>query len=211
MDVATTEGKTMSEVWYTSDLHIGHKLVATHRGFWYENPTEGLVVDVAAHDLRLAQNWDAIVAPDDVVFVLGDISINGKQHALDWIAERPGTKHLITGNHDPVWTQNRKALGLQRHWLSYFETINEFVRRKLEGETILLSHFPYESWGDGPDRPGSRWNQYRLPELGDRLLHGHTHGNEREHGTMFHVGVDAWDLRPVPQSAVQDWILRTRP
>jgi calcineurin-like phosphoesterase family protein len=204
----------MSEVWYTSDLHIGHKLVAGKRGFWDEDNVDeegNCLPDVVEHDLTLAQNWDAVVAPDDVVFVLGDISINGRQPALDWIGARPGIKHLITGNHDPVWTQNRKALGLQRHWLSYFETINEFVRRKLEGETILLSHFPYESWGDGPERPGSRWNQYRLPELGDRLLHGHTHGTEREHGTMFHVGVDAWDLQLVPQSAVQDWILRTRP
>lgn len=204
----------MSEIFFTSDLHIGHKLVSGLRGFnnYDPRPQEfGLPVlevpDTDAHDHTLAHNWDAVVKPEDTVYVLGDISINGGQHALDWIAARPGTKHLISGNHDPVhpahWRTATKTIPL---WSQYFETIQPFIRRKLMGQTVLLSHFPYVEYGDGPDRGESRYDQYRLPDLGELLLHGHTHGTEKDHGRSLHVGLDAWDLQLVPQSEVLSWV-----
>lgn len=203
----------MSNVYYTSDIHIGHKLVAGLRGFNHYDPRPqefGLPVeavpDTAAHDAWLADIWDKTLGPKDTVFVLGDISINGGQHALDWIAERPGTKHLIAGNHDPVNPMFRTAVAKLPLWNQYFETITPFMRRKLDGMNFLLSHFPYESWGDGPAREGSRHNQYRLPDMGLPLLHGHTHGEERAHGNMFHVGVDAWDGQLVRQDTIMDWL-----
>jgi calcineurin-like phosphoesterase family protein len=199
----------MSNVFYTSDLHIGHRLVAGLRGFWKDTsvPLDEREPDVEAHDAWIAQNWQQVVKPGDQVFVLGDISINGGQHALDWMDSVNGTKHLISGNHDPVHPQNRKSIKVMRHWLDSFETIQPFLRRKLEGKTVLLSHFPYESWGEGPNRPGvSRMNQYRLPEMGDLLLHGHTHTQEVAHGKQYHVGLDAHDLQLVPQDTILEWV-----
>jgi len=166
----------------------------------------GLEDPVAAHDTWLASLWDQSVSSDDQVYVLGDISINGAQSALDWISARPGTKHLISGNHDPVHPAHRTAVKLLPKWNQYFDTIQPFMRRKLNGHEFLLSHFPYASYGDGPDRkPETRFEQYRLPELGLPLLHGHTHGQERDHDNMFHVGIDAWKGL-VPQEVVQDWL-----
>lgn len=161
---------------------------------------------VGTHDIWLANLWDTAVAPGDQVYVLGDISINGGQHALDWIAARTGTKHLISGNHDPVHPAFRRAVKVLPKWGEYFETIQPFLRKKLNGHDVLLSHFPYASYGDGPNRkPETRFEQYRLPELGLPLLHGHTHGQERDHDKMLHVGIDAWqDL--VPQSVVIEWL-----
>lgn len=201
----------MSEIFYTSDLHIGHRLVANIRGFTREtgffSDIDGrpeCEPDTDAHDAWLAGLWDSVVRPDDQVYVLGDISINGGQHALDWIAERPGIKHLIAGNHDPVGPWDRRAAKLQRHWLGYFETIQPYLRRKLEGHNFLLSHFPYP----GLDRSGvePRYEQYRLPNLGLPLVHGHVHSDQKfEYPNQMHVGVDAWKGL-VPQQAVQDWL-----
>lgn len=204
----------MPEIFYTSDLHIGHKLVAEIRRFIKpaDNPNNELVVpfipDPDWHAEHVARNWDMTVGPKDTVYVLGDISINGKQHALDWIAERPGTKHLIAGNHDPVHPgiYRTRAHKLMPHWLEYFETIQPFTTRKLENRYVMLSHFPYAAWGDGPGREGSRYDQYRLPDMGALLLHGHTHGEEVEHGNEFHVGLDAHDLQLVPQDRILEWI-----
>lgn len=200
----------MSDIYFTSDLHIGHKHVASIRGFdTAEHIDFGIYEtgpDTDAHDEWLAANWDATVRPQDQVFVLGDISINGGQHALDWIASRPGTKHLISGNHDPVHPGHRTAAKKLPHWGQYFETIQPFMRRKLMGTNILLSHFPYASFGDGEGREGSRFDQYRLPDMGELLLHGHTHGTERDHDSMFHVGVDAWGGMLVPQDTIINWI-----
>src|SRR5690606_8522532 len=70
---------------------------------------------------------------------------------------------------------------------------------KLAGRDFLLSHFPYQ--GDHTDEP--RYRQWRLPNLGEALLHGHTHrADQGVHQETFalegHVGLDAWDLTPVP-------------
>lgn len=217
----------MSEVFYTSDLHLGHNLVAGKRGFTtleedsyevrdgygesFQSPLDSVEMpDPDSHDAWLAQRWDSQVKPGDTVFVLGDISINGGQHALDWIRARPGNKVLVAGNHDPVHPQHRTAQKKFALWTNYFEMITPFMRRKLAGISFGMSHYPYASWGDGPERGGavtSRHNQWRLPDMGMPLLHGHTHGPERDHDNMFHVGVDAWDGSLVPQSVIQDWLI----
>lgn len=201
----------MTRTFYTSDLHIDHRLVAGIRGFTHEHPQSGefglrvSVPDTAAHDEMIARIWDEQVGRDDTVYVLGDISISGKQYALDWIAARPGTKHLITGNHDPVHSGiDRSAVRKQRDWLRVFETINPFMRRRYNGINYLLSHFPY--WPH--DRPGiePRYEQFRLPNLGLPLLHGHTHSTEVfEFPNHFHVGWDAHG-RLVTQEEIQSWL-----
>ncbi len=215
----------MSSVWYTSDLHIGHRLVAGLRGFYDEDnvidvpptpenpPGAEAQPDTDAYDAWLADIWDSMIGPKDQVIIAGDISINGGQHALDWIAERPGIKHLVAGNHDPVGPWDRRAPRLMKHWMQYFDSIQPYLRRRLNGHSFLVSHFPYTSWGEGPERGGeeaARYVQYRLPDLGMPLLHGHTHGTEREHGNMLHVGVDAWEGRPVPQEYVMEWLSREK-
>lgn len=204
-------------MYYTSDLHIGHRKVSGIRGFWDEDNVVSTgygipeaLPDTHAHDELLAENWDAVVRPGDTVYILGDISINGGDHALEWLDRRPGSKVLIAGNHDPVHPQFRTAEKNFKRWMETFDMIVPFMRRKLEGISFAMSHYPYESWGDGPERGGaeaSRDNQWRLPDLGMPLLHGHTHGKERDHGNMFHVGLDAWNMQLVPQEVVQNWLV----
>lgn len=203
----------MGNIFYTSDLHIGHRLVAGLRGFWNEdnvidtpNGPEAQP-DVAAHDEWLADIWDSTLKSDDQVYILGDISINGSQHALDWVGARRGTFHLISGNHDPVGPWDRRSPKLMRHWLQTFETIQPYLRKKLNGHNFLLSHFPYFPY----DRGEARYEQYRLPNLGLPLLHGHTHSREQfEFPNHLHVGVDAWEGRLVPQEFVQEWLSETQ-
>jgi calcineurin-like phosphoesterase family protein len=209
------EDRVSNKVWYTSDLHIGHKLVAGLRGFWdedymvtvpvtAENPSGAEAIsDTTEHDEWLADLWDSTVAELDQVFILGDISINGGQHALDWINARPGRKHLIFGNHDPAGPWDRRAVRLQPIWAEYFETMNVYLRRKLNGVNFMLSHFPYMPY----DRVEPRFEQYRVPNLGLPLVHGHVHSDQKtEFPNHFHVGIDAHKAL-VPQDEIQDWLL----
>lgn len=193
---------TMSKRFFTSDQHIGHKLVSGTRGF--DDPKD--------HDAKLAENWDRVVGPDDIVFVLGDISINPKRDgAFEWFRERPGKKHLIYGNHDEAHPMHSKALQAQQdpNWHETFATMNAWLRLKMVGRTVLLSHFPYE--GEGSRDIEDRNVEYRLKDAGFPLLHGHTHAAHQAHlskagSHMFHVGVDAWGLELVPESTVQEWL-----
>jgi calcineurin-like phosphoesterase family protein len=201
----------MSRVWYTSDPHFGHQKVAEIRGF---KTTE-------EHDYAITHTWKSQVQKNDVVYVLGDISLSNYQYALDTIKELPGRKHLISGNHDIVHSMHSRGQSKseQARWFETFDTIQTYLVRKLNGHKVLLSHFPYPDAGDGSHREGARYGQYRLPDLGLPLLHGHTHGKETIHDSQysddwtiiknqFHVGWDAWG-RLVSQDEVIEWLNET--
>lgn len=183
------------KTWFTADLHIGHKAVAELRGY----------ADPADHDAVLAENWDRCVGPNDLVWVLGDLCIGGSwatRDALAWITDRPGRKRLILGNHDKPHPMHRDAhvwmakfyylpcAGVRR---PVFEHVSTAARIRVAGRSVLLSHFPYRD--DHTDVP--RYDQWRLRDQGELLIHGHTHSAERIRGREIHVGLDAWGFKPV--------------
>jgi calcineurin-like phosphoesterase family protein len=171
-------------VWFTSDLHFGHRLVAGHRGF----------ADTDAHDEHLIHQWSRKVDKDDQVWVLGDLCVSSPTRALEIVRDLPGIKHLISGNHDSCHPMHRDSHKWQPKYLAAFASVQPFARRRIDGTEILLSHFPYSK-----DRHEVRYTQWRLRDEGLWLLHGHTHAaDQRLEGREIHVGVDAWDFTPVP-------------
>jgi calcineurin-like phosphoesterase family protein len=160
----------------------------------------------------VADVWDSTVHPKDTVIVMGDISINGSDEALEWHRQRTGTKILIMGNHDPVWPFYRDAQKKFQQWGEVFTAMFPFWRRKLGGKYFLLSHFSYMGTGAEGHGVEDRFPQFRLPDMGVPLVHGHTHdANQRAHisdlGTpQLHVGLDAWNMQLVSQDAVQGWL-----
>lgn len=180
-------------VFYTSDLHLGHKLMARLRGFG-EGPDA-----VAAHDAFIAFNWAAVVKPDDIVFVLGDLVVSSLTNALALLSGLPGRKQLILGNHDEGHPMHLDAWKKQKKYLEVFESVQPFARRKVDGVEFLLSHFPYSI----DHTADVRYMQWRLRDEGMLLVHGHTHSDKvwtspRE----LHVGMDAWGLKLVPEEVV---------
>jgi predicted phosphohydrolase len=59
------------------------------------------------HPDKIKANWEALVGPDDVVAVTGDISWAKKFDAaledLRWLGSLPGRKVILRGNHDVWW------------------------------------------------------------------------------------------------------------
>lgn len=173
----------MGETWLTSDTHLGHDFVSRLRGF--ENHVE--------HDAHLARIWDRRVRDDDEVWVLGDIAMNGWADRMQWFSKRPGTKHLVLGNHDRAHPSRKNAHSHLKHFRLHFNTVQTTARL----ENILLSHFPYDG-----DHGEDRHTQWRLRDEGAPLAHGHLHDDVKARlsaqGTpMVHVGLDAWGLSPV--------------
>lgn len=182
----------MSSVFFTSDLHLGHRKVAEHRGF----------ESIEAHDETIAHNWASTVEPGDLVYVLGDIAVSNPEHALRILSSLPGRKRLIWGNHDQGHPMYRDAWLKANKYHLAFEGMAQSARVKVDGIEVLLSHFPYTR-----DRAETRFMQWRLPDLGLPLLHGHTHGPETLTLTgggriEVHVGLDAWRMLPVADYTV---------
>lgn len=66
-----------------------------------------------------------------------------------------------------------------------------------------------QSWVQNPNLDHTveaRYNQWRLPDMGDWLLHGHTHSTQKIiPGTkMIHIGVDANDYTPISHEEIAE-------
>lgn len=190
-------------VWFTADLHLGHARLLEL------SPARGAAfASVEQMDAALVANWNDVVAPDDTVWVLGDVDMHGKPANLARIAGLHGTKLLVSGNHDACWGGVRDGW---RHRARYrdagFAEVLDFARARLPAldpqapaTRVLLSHFPYV--GDSRDDEPDRHELFRLRDEGVPLLHGHVHEAFRERrspaGTWgINVGVDHWDHAPV--------------
>jgi calcineurin-like phosphoesterase family protein len=203
-------------IWYTSDHHIGHRNIAKLR---WEVAFPGIPAPdtnvVSWHDQMLAGNWDNMVAKDDIVWVLGDISSGadkGQREAIEWFAARPGRKRLIAGNHDSAHPMHRDAPKWQPIYLQAFEYVSTAAKVRIalpdKGHTsVFLSHLPYSNTDRGPI---IRYPEWRMPNHGVTLLHGHTHGTQvvtYDEGAMqIHVGLDAHNFRPVPHDKIVGYV-----
>ncbi|MDH7570793.1 MAG: metallophosphoesterase, partial [Armatimonadota bacterium] len=67
----------------------------------------------AGHAEKIRARWFETVGPDDTVLVAGDISwelrFEEARLDLEWLAELPGTKILVRGNHDYWWASLSKV------------------------------------------------------------------------------------------------------
>lgn len=171
----------MSSHVFTSDWHLGHGFVAGLRGF----------ESVSEHDEAVLASMAGLREPD-IVWILGDL-VGQARHfgaALERVAVLPGRKRLVLGNHDPAHPMHRNAARWTPALAAVFEWWGTGAQLR---PGVVLSHFPYthDRGADGP-----RYPQWRLPDVGAILIHGHTHGRTRVWGREVHVGWDAW-RRPV--------------
>lgn len=219
----------MSRIFFTSDPHYGHRKVAmervqnrpdifgdhgadfiAHDDYIAADDVEaaGRVAEriIAIHDAEIARRWDSVVAPEDIVYVVGDICVGegkGCDAAIGIIESRPGRKRLVAGNHDPVHSAHRKRNTWKPRFDEVFETVDPWTRIKVGKRDIMVCHYPY----NGDHTPEDRDEQYRMRDCGAPIIHGHTHSPEKVSfsatGTVqAHVGVDAWDFTPVEQPVV---------
>jgi len=126
-------------IWGISDLHLGfraNKPMTVFGAHWAEHPH------------CIARAWDRLVSDEDLVLVPGDNSwamrLDEADMDLAWIAERPGTKILLKGNHDYWWN----SIGRVRAALPP-------TLRALQNDVISLDKYHFAGsrlW----DQPGHR-------------------------------------------------------
>lgn len=182
----------MPASFYIGDLHFGHELVAKIRGF----------ASTSEHDETIIKKWRKQVKDDDLVTVMGDISGGGMEsqlRALMIISSLPGRKRWILGNHDTGSGVHKQAYSLEIRLLiaRTFEKVSDFGHISFNKRQIMLSHFPYWSSQDGPNRgKRGRYEQFRLPDTGNVLIHAHTHHTHPTDGSAtgreICVSWDAW-------------------
>lgn len=85
-------------VYVISDLHLGHKNVLNFKNA--DGSRLRPFDTIAEMHAAMAYGWDAMIVPEDKVYVLGDVSMSKSREVQGWIHDRPGQKRLVKGNHD---------------------------------------------------------------------------------------------------------------
>lgn len=170
--------------YFTSDQHFGHANILSYCNRPFS--------DVDEMNEALIDNWNSTVAPDDTVYVLGDLALGSLSASLARTAELHGTKRLVPGNHDRPWEGHKKPSHHAAYEAAGFDILPSQVTLDL-GVEVLLCHFPYV--GDSHDT--DRYTSMRPIDVGGWLLHGHVHDSWKKRDRMINVGVDVWDFTPV--------------
>ena len=146
----------------TADLHIGHKNILT---FCQETrPYES----VDGMNSAMVTEWNSKVAPDDRVYILGDVIMGSVNNGIDILRELNGRKILIIGNHDrdnlskPAFTE-------------CFESIHDYLEIKVNKHKAVLFHYPIFEWNG--------------MHYGSVMLHGHLH--------QYKTGMEEYRIRNV--------------
>lgn len=168
----------MAKIWFSSDTHFCHD-----RAFIYE-PRGFSSVDEM--NKAIVKRWNSVVAPDDTVYLLGDVMLNDNEAGLDYLKQLNGHIHIIRGNHD---TNTRNKL------YGTVETVYDWGQWsdmvKLDGYTFYISHYP--TMTSNLDN-GAPIKQHVIN------LYGHTHQQDnfyKDIPFMYHVGLDSHDCYPV--------------
>ena len=179
------------KVFFTSDLHIGHKNIIeySHRPF----------SNVEEMNETLIDNWNKTVPEDGIVFDLGDFAIGGSKVWNDALSRLKGKHYLIMGNHD--------MKNYREGYAKYFEMVTQQMYIQVDDISIYLNHFPFLCFG-GPSR--EQHNVY--------AIHGHVHLEPQANGkdikrvlqysfpTQYDVGVDNNGYKPVSFLEVKEII-----
>lgn len=117
-------------------------------------------------------SWNSAVAPEDTVYILGDVAFMSGYDAAQIVTQLHGTKILVAGNHD------RKTLK-DVHFRNCFASIHDYLEITHEKTLVVMFHYPIAEFNQ----------QHR----GAVHFHGHLHGNISglEHYRVLDVGMDA--------------------
>lgn len=110
----------MSNIWFCSDLHFGHKNIDKFRA-----PCG--ITSEAHNRERIQIDWINRVKKNDDVYVLGDAAFT--MEVVDDFKWLPGRKFLVRGNHDKLDTQT---------YLKYFQHVYGILKYK----EFWLTHAP---------------------------------------------------------------------
>ena len=80
------------KIFLIGDCHFGHRNIIKYCNRPFK--------DVADMTEKLIKNWNSIVGKNDIVYVVGDFALCGKQKIIEIGNRLNGRKRLILGNHD---------------------------------------------------------------------------------------------------------------
>jgi calcineurin-like phosphoesterase family protein len=170
------------KTWVTSDLHWGHKNIMS----FCPVSRARFRNDVDYMNQAMVKEWNDLIAPEDLVYILGDVAFLPAQKAAETVNRLNGTKILVEGNHD------RKALN-DPTFRRCFEEVHKYLDINYNGTKVVMFHYPI-----------CEWDQMHR---GAVHFHGHLHGGTSgmEKFRCRDMGMDATGMIAISmEDAIKD-------
>ena len=152
----------------TSDLHFGHKNIMKFCPVTRARFRD----DVSYMNEAMVKEWNDMVAPEDLTYILGDVAFMSGSDAGRIVNRLNGTKILVEGNHD------RKTL-MDATFRNAFAEVHKYLDINYNGTKCVMFHYPIAEWDQ--------------MHRGAVHFHGHLHGNKSglEGFRALDAGMDA--------------------
>jgi calcineurin-like phosphoesterase family protein len=179
------------DIFFISDLHVGHTNVIKYDGRPFKT-TEEMHVE-------LIKRWNSVVGPDSIVYFLGDLSFTRSDLTKWFVCQLNGKIHAIAGNHDKP--KDLRSLGRFEEVHDYGTEIGVYDEDSLQSrgsqgyQKIVMAHYPILSWNKS--------------HYGAWHLHGHCHGSlmktmpDYYKRKVIDVGCNTIDYTPISYARVK--------
>lgn len=181
--LAAPPAPAQPKIWFTSDLHFGHKNIIGYCNRPWSNVEE--------MDEGLITNWNDRVDSKDTVYIVGDISFHRQKGKTQEILSRlKGAINLVRGNHDKSLQseEDLKRFGFVKDM--YTVRVKDVTANRGE-QRIVLCHYAMKVWD--------------MAHHGAWQLYGHSHGSLPDDLNMLSidVGVDSHGWKPISYEEVK--------
>lgn len=179
----------MSNIFFTSDHHFGHKNIIKYANRPFSSVEEMNEV--------MIERWNEKISTGDTVYHLGDFALCSPNQLTTIIDRLNGKICLLKGNHEKA----ALACAAKFEWLKdYHELVVADPAFPQGRQLIVLFHYALRVWN------ASHWGAYHL--------YGHSHGSLEDIATTrsFDVGVDCHNFYPLSYEEVKalmeqkDWV-----
>lgn len=172
----------MSNIWFTSDYHFNHNKDFIYKERGFEN--------IKDMNETLVQKHNALVHPDDIVYVFGDIVMGDVYEGAQYVKRLNGHLRIVKGNHDT----NNKIKILVYECGNIERMADALVHNIGKAKDFFLCHYPVLC--------GDNNSKHKVISI-----HGHTHSKlifppSDSQMLMYNIAVDAHNNSPVSQEEI---------
>jgi calcineurin-like phosphoesterase family protein len=185
-------------IFFTSDLHWGHKNIVKGCSDWSDLSRCRDFATLKEHNATIINNINKVVGHDDIMYCLGDWSFGGDENI--WKFRRQihcQTIHFVGGNHDhhirrnKILTTDSGLVNARALFTSYHELFEKKIAGKYD---VVFCHYRLATW--------------HKAKKGAWMLHGHSHGCLKDTPyKVMDVGIDCHpEFRPFHLEEVKSFM-----
>ena len=170
------------QTFFTSDTHFDDEYAISY----FRRPFQS----VDEMNAVMVERWNHVVADEDLVYHLGDFTLEDLNHFTKWASQLNGNIKILPGSHDQPWLKDFVA-NENVQVIAPLVSL-EFSELGTAGrpQVLVLCHYSMQVW----DRSNH----------GSWHLFGHSHGKLKGIGLSFDVGVDCTDFVPLSLDRVAE-------